>query len=188
MKNTKKIITLIIVAIILIILLGPLQIQNKILKIIYPQKYIETISIYAKKYNIDENLILATIKSESNFNEKAVSNKGALGLMQLMEETAIDIAPQLNLSITKENVKQEMLNPEENIEVGTKCLSNLLQKYKNIELALTAYNAGAGNVDKWIEQGIIKDDGTDIENVPFQETNNYVRSILRDYEIYKNLY
>ena len=55
-------------------------------------------------------------------------------------------------------------------------------------LALAAYNAGMGNVNTWIETGVIKKDGTDIENIPFKETNNYVRKIVRDYQIYLNLY
>ena len=53
---------------------------------------------------------------------------------------------------------------------------------------LTAYNAGSGNVDKWLTEETISADGSDIENVPFRETNNYVRKILRDYEIYKDIY
>ena len=57
-----------------------------------------------------------------------------------------------------------------------------------MELALAAYNAGIGNVNKWIEDGIIKEDGSNIENIPYKETNNYVRGILRDYAIYRNLY
>ena len=64
----------------------------------------------------------------------------------------------------------------------------MLQKYNNTELALAAYNAGSGNVDNWINKGTLKNDGSDIENIPFNETNNYVRKILRDYEIYKELY
>ena len=58
----------------------------------------------------------------------------------------------------------------------------------NEELALIAYNAGFGNVDKWIQDGTIKPDGSDLENVPFKETNNYVRKILRDYDVYKEIY
>ena len=71
--------------------------------------------------------------------------------------------------------------------MGTKYLSILLEKYQSVELAVTAYNAGIGTVDNWIEKGIIKNDGSDIENVPYKETNNYVRKILRDYKIYSNL-
>ena len=63
-----------------------------------------------------------------------------------------------------------------------------VEKYKNKELAVAAYNAGIGTVDTWIEKGIIKQDGSDIENIPFKETNNYVRKILKNYEIYNKLY
>ena len=59
-----------------------------------------------------------------------------------------------------------------------------LEKYGNIEVALAAYNAGIGTIDNWIKRGIIKADGSDIENVPYKETNNYVRKIIRDYKVY----
>ena len=55
-------------------------------------------------------------------------------------------------------------------------------------LALTAYNAGIGNVQTWINSGVIRKDGADIENIPYKETNNYVRKIIRDYKIYMSLY
>lgn len=64
----------------------------------------------------------------------------------------------------------------------------MLEKYNNYPVALAAYNAGIGNVDEWIKKGIIKKDGSDIENIPYKETNNYVRKIIRDYRIYRELY
>ena len=64
----------------------------------------------------------------------------------------------------------------------------MLNKYECVEVALAAYNAGSGNVDKWIKDGIIKADGSDIENIPYKETNTYVRKIMRDYKIYKQLW
>ena len=84
--------------------------------------------------------------------------------------------------------KEDLTNPEINIKLGTKYFSTLYETYKNIPIALTAYNAGSGNVDKWLTEETISADGSDIENVPFRETNNYVRKILRDYEIYKDIY
>ena len=63
-----------------------------------------------------------------------------------------------------------------------------MQKYQNQEVALAAYNAGTGTVDSWIEKGIIRKDGTDIEKIPYKETNQYVRKIVRDYKIYEDLY
>lgn len=68
-------------------------------------------------------------------------------------------------------------------------MAKLLNRYnKNYILAIAAYNAGIGNVDKWLEQGIISSDASNIENIPFKETNMYVRKILRDYKIYERLY
>ena len=108
--------------------------------------------------------------------------------MQLMPQTAEDIAKKLDIEVTKEEISKKLLEPEFNINLGTKYISNLLAKYSNIELALTAYNAGSGNVDTWVENGTLMADGSNIENIPYKETNNYVRKILRDYEIYKKFY
>ena len=106
--------------------------------------------------------------------------------MQLLEETAIERSK----IIYKEDIKEDDLyNPETNIKLGTSYYAYLLDYYKqNNILALTAYNAGIGNEDSWIKEGIIKADGTDLENIPYKETNNYVRKILRDYQIYLKLY
>ena len=151
---------------------------------VYKLEYTEYVKKYANEYNVDEYLIYAIIKAESNFKQDAVSHRGAKGLMQLMYSTAEDISKRINIELNENNI----LDPDININLGTKYISMLIQKYNNINLALAAYNAGSGNVDGWIEKGTLKSDGTDIENVPFTETNNYVRKILRDYEIYKNIY
>ena len=142
-----------------------------------------TIKKYAKEYNVDEYLIYAIIKAESNFEQDAVSHRGAKGLMQLMYSTAEDIAKRIGIELNEENI----LEPDININLGTKYISMLIQKYNNTNLALAAYNAGSGNVDKWIKDGTIKADGSDIENIPYKETNTYVRKIMRDYKIYNEL-
>ena len=107
--------------------------------------------------------------------------------MQLIESTEQEICKKVDLQLTDAELKEKLLEPEININIGTKYLSILIEKYENIEIAITAYNAGIGTVDNWIEKGIIKSDGSDIENIPYKETNNYVRKILRDYKIYTNL-
>ncbi len=104
--------------------------------------------------------------------------------MQLMETTADDVARKMNIDFKIDLLYQA----EDNIKIGTKYYKTLYDKYKNNAVALMAYNAGSGNVDRWIQEGTIKSDGTDAENIPYKETNNYVRKILRDYEIYKKLY
>lgn len=182
MKN-KLIIFFILISILIIIFSG----FTIILKQIYPKKYENIVKTYAQKYQVDELLIYAIIKAESNFKEEVVSNSGAIGLMQIMESTAEEIANELN--IEDFTGIEDLKNIETNIEFGVKYFSDLLKEYdNNYLLALAAYNAGKGNVIKWINNGIIKSDGSDIENIPFKETNIYVRKIVRDYEIYQKIY
>ena len=171
--------------IIIILLVIYIICKNNILKFFYKDNYRGYVEEYAEKYEVDKYLIFAIIKAESNFEEKAISNADAKGLMQIMDSTAAEIAEMVEIKLEDEN---SLLDPRINIELGTKYISILNEKYNNINLALAAYNAGSGNVDKWIEQEILKADGSDIENIPFKETNNYVRKILRDYNIYKEIY
>ena len=184
---TKKQITITAIVLILCMIIAFLNIPIRIQKIIYKKDYEEYVQKYAQEYNVDENLIYALIKAESNFNSKAKSSKAAIGLMQLMESTAQDVCKKTDLQISSDELSEKLLEPDININIGTKYLSILIQKYGNIEIAITAYNAGIGTVDTWIEKGIINADGSNVENIPYKETNNYVRKILRDYKIYTNL-
>ncbi len=154
------------------------------MKIFYPTKYNQYVEKYSNEYNVDPYLVYACIKAESNFKQDAISGKKAYGLMQLIQTTAQEVAKTLQIEIDEKSV----MEPETNIRLGTKYISQLISKYNNIELALAAYNAGSGKVDSWIAEGTLKTDGSNIENIPFKETNNYVRKILKDYKIYKDLY
>ncbi len=188
-KGKKNKVIIIALFLVLIVgLLGPIGFGEKMMKIMYSKKYENLVVIYSEKYQVDSDLIFALIKAESNFNSSAVSGKGAKGLMQLMEETAKDVSKKTDLKIEPDEIGEKLLQADVNIELGTKYISILLEKYNNTAIALTAYNAGIGTVDNWIEKGVIKKDGEDIQNIPYKETNNYVRKILRDYKIYKKLY
>ena len=181
-QNAKKLLVM-AVAIMILTAIVVICINKLMIKIMYKKDYSEYISKYSAKYEVDENLIYALIKAESNFKADAISNKNAYGLMQLIQSTAEEVANKNDIEVTAENI----LEPEVNIELGTIYISTLLKKYDCTEIALAAYNAGIGNVDKWIENGTIKQDGSDIENIPFKETNNYVRKIMRDYKIYSEM-
>lgn len=186
LKSIKKsIVSVFIIIIILVLLFSIIRIQDIIIKEIYPKKYSEYVEKYALEYGVDSMLIYAIIKAESNFKPGIKSNSNAMGLMQLLDETAKETAKKIGLDYTEGC----LYDPETNIRLGIKYYSELLEEYdNNYMLALTAYNAGTGNVKKWIEQGIIKSDGSNIEDIPYKETNNYVRKIVRDYNIYKDLY
>ena len=162
-----------------------LNIENKILMYLYPKKYEEYVNMYSEELKIDPMLTFAIIKTESNFRENVVSKSGAIGLMQLMENTAKEQAIKLNIEYSKDI----LYNPQENLRIGLNYFNTLLDYYnQNYILAFAAYNAGLGNVQKWINEGIIKKDGSDIENIPFKETNMYVRKIIKNYETYKKIY
>ena len=180
-KKAKRVLYILIILIIGFILV--INIKEQMMKSMYKKEYSEYVEKYSKEYNVEADLIYAIIKAESNFKPDAVSNKNAQGLMQLMYATAEEVAQKNGIELNEENI----LEPEINIKIGTKYISELLEKYECMEVALAAYNAGSGNVDKWIKEGIIKADGSDIENIPFKETNTYVRKILRDYKIYQEI-
>ncbi len=180
MKIRKIIIA--IITIILLIICG-VKIYIQVLKIIYPQTYSEYVEKYSEEYEIDSKWIYALIKAESNFNSNSVSQSGAIGLMQLMETTAEEVASDIGM----ENI--DLKDPESNIRLGTKYFTDLISYYEgNYYLAIVAYNAGIGTVAKWINNGIIQEDGSDIENIPYKETNNYIRKVLKNYRTYEYLY
>ena len=185
----KKIIKLIIVLLIVIaLILGCYKcfnIEEKILRYVYPKKYSEYVYKYSEELGIDPLLTLSIIKTESNFKENTVSRSGAIGLMQLMDNTAKEQAQKLNIEYQKETLYE----PEKNIQIGLTYFKNLLDQFnENYILAFAAYNAGIGNVKNWILEGKIKSDGSYYENIPFPETNMYVRKVVRNYKIYKELY
>lgn len=170
-------------AIIILIYTVGVVINKQMIKKLYKKDYSEYVSKYSKEYDVEENLIYALIKAESNFDVKAESHQNAKGLMQLMDSTAEQIANKCQIKLTEDNI----FDPDININLGTQYIAALLKKYECMEVALAAYNAGIGNVDKWIKNGIIKPDGSDVENIPYKETNTYVRKIMRDYKVYKSL-
>ena len=163
-----------------------IRVQDIILRRIFPKEYSEYVERYAAEFDIDPLLIYSIIKAESNFDQRARSRVGAIGLMQVMEPTAIEVAQGLGIDIYDTS---KLYQPSINIRIGVAYFRTLKDLYDgNKNLAIIAYNGGRGNVSAWIAEGVIQPDGSDPENVPFPETNMYIRRILRNYEIYRRIY
>ena len=147
---------------------------------VYPKKYEADVKKYARMYDIDEELIFSVIKAESNFNKNAVSKKGAVGLMQIMGDTALWVSERIGISDYSE---ENLTLPDKNIEIGAYYLSYLLDLYDDdVKCALAAYNAGPANVNEWLN-------GTKIlREIPFPETEKYVKKAQRYIKIYRLLY
>lgn len=126
----------------------------------------------AAREDLSPCFLEAVILTESKFDKKAVSHVGAVGMMQLMPETAQWISAESGLPA------ESLSRPEENIPLGAWYLNHLLQVYHNNEvLALAAYNAGPGNVDQWIEDYSWEEGFTDMNEIPFPETREFVKSV-----------
>ena len=175
-KLIKRMIIFIILLAITFVLVRIVRVQDIILRQVYPIKYEEYVEKYASQNGLDKYMVYAIIKTESNFKADVKSESNAIGLMQLLESTAVERA---NYIDEKNVTEEELYEPETNIKLGTDYYAYLLNHYAgNNVLALVAYNAGMGNVDTWVKEGVIEADGSDIENIPYRETNNYVRKIL----------
>lgn len=159
--------------------------------IIYPKNYNKYVQNAAKTFSLDEHLIYTIMKIESNFDEKAISSKGAKGLMQVMDATSLEVYSKVSKVIDLSyDVKEDIYMPELNILIGSAYLKQLMIRYNNnYKLALAAYNAGMGNVDKWIREktiDITKDNF--YEDIPFTETKEYVIKGIRTRNAYDFLY
>lgn len=159
--------------------------RQMVLQMQYPMNYRECVEKYAAQNELDPYLVYAVIKVESRFHADAVSHAGARGLMQLMEETARDSAKKLNVTV---QLPEDLLDPDKNVMLGTYYLKSLLKSYGNLELALAAYNGGTGNVQKWLKDKDLSDGKGGLTQIPFEETEKYVRKVLNAYEQYQNLY
>ena len=131
-------------------------------------------------------MIYALIRTESEFDPDAVSSAHAMGLMQLTEDTfrwAQSRSPEA------ESIPEEALfDPETNIRYGVMVLSLLREQFSDTGVLLAAYNAGIGNVRKWLADPTYSDDGSTLKAIPFPETAAYVEKIPAAQEMYRELY
>ena len=153
--------------------------------IVYPLEHYELIEKYSKQYGLDPAMVCALIQAESGFNADATSPKGAKGLMQLMDDTASWIAPQI--PIENFNVFR-IKEPELNIQLGCWYLGYLNKRFDgDLTLMVAAYNAGSGNIDKWLDNEKYSADGKTLDKIPYTETKKYVRKIKINQYVYRLL-
>jgi len=155
-------------------------------KIIYPYPHRIIIEKYAVQYGVDPLFVLAVIREESKFLPQSESHKGAKGLMQLMPSTAQSIAESIG---DKAYSDEDLLDPEKNIQYGTWYLASLQKLFSNNQtLVIAAYNGGRGHVQEWIKSGQIDPQNIRQQDIPFQETRDYVGRVLHSYQKYIKLY
>ena len=167
---------------------GPITSERRaIWEIAYPNAFRELIVSHSKTADeLDPDLLQALMREESALDPKALSWAGALGLCQLMPATAAGVAMQLKL---KRPQQAQLLDPDLNIQLGARYLSDLVIRQKGIKpFALASYNAGEGAVSRWRRENGDEDLAAWVELVPLQETRGYVKRVLRSYNTYKLLY
>ncbi len=153
---------------------------------LYPYPYREIVERYAAEYKVDSVLAASVIMSESKFKNDVHSHRGAIGLMQLMPETAQWIAGQLDDGAFS---VERLHEPETNIRYGIWYLASLEKEFNGNEvLVLAAYNAGRGNVHEWMEQNHWSMDFKNVTEIPYEETRAYVVSVLKNRQKYRELY
>ena len=148
----------------------------------YPLAYRAEIADSATRHRISPYLVAAVINAESSWGPERVSGAGAIGLMQVMPQTARDLAASKRVD-SREFPPDKLLDPATNIEYGTAYLRYLVDRYHEVEMALAAYNAGLTRVDQWAKKGV--DIRTAIE---FPETKQYVLKVMRGKDRYEALH
>jgi soluble lytic murein transglycosylase len=145
-------------------------------RIRYPLEYQTIIKGHAENYDLDPALLAAVIYRESKFDPKARSSSGAIGLMQLLPDTAEGIALHTG---GQKFVVTDLYDPEINVRYGSFYLRRLMRKYGDTRLALAAYNAGQANVDEWIAED---------KGIEFPETRQYVDEVMELRDVYAKSY
>jgi soluble lytic murein transglycosylase len=157
---------------------------TEILKIIFPVAYWDLIRKYAEQFNVDPYMSAALIAQESTFVPDIKSYANAWGLTQLMPATARQYARTLNLAYTA----KLLTNPEANIRIGMAYLSAKMREFGEMHLALASYNAGERAVHRWVNERPEMPQDEFIDDIPYPQTNNYVKKLLSTAEDYRRLY
>lgn len=153
---------------------------------LYPIKYQETVEAVAQEYDLPPSLLYAVIHTESGFRPDARSSADAKGLMQITDDT-YNWARQIGKTGEKKDTSV-LYDPEKNIRYGGLILRLLYKEFDNTETVLAAYNAGQGHVRSWLMNPDYSEDGNQLDDIPFSETKQYVRRVLRTQKRYQRFY
>jgi soluble lytic murein transglycosylase len=157
----------------------------------YPRRYVKEIEGAARRAGLPPALLFAIVREESSFDPRAISPQRAIGLTQVIWETAQDMARDAGIRLRS---RADLFRPRVNAELGARFLARLVRNYRGRWiLAAAAYNAGPGNVDRWLAERGLRRDGPVaedelVEEIPFEETRRYVRKVLSSYVAYRYLY
>ena len=150
----------------------------------YPTGLLPTIKLQGAK-GVDPYLIAAIIREESQYDVKAVSRVGAIGLMQVMPSTANNVAQRVGLPAV---LREDLFDQETNIRIGVRYVEQLLEQFSgNLVYTIASYNAGPIAVGNWIAQYRGQSQDEFVELIPYQETRQYVKRVLRTYREYVRL-
>jgi soluble lytic murein transglycosylase len=159
-------------------LISKMPYREELHELFYPLAFNTEIEEAAKKNNIDPILVLSVIREESRFDREARSIAGALGLMQLMPQTARKFDRHVKIALKNSN---ELYDPGTNILIGSYYLKHLIKTFNSIPVAIAAYNAGEEAVKEWLKKGSYGTIDEFIEDIPYDETRNYVKKVLTTY-------
>jgi soluble lytic murein transglycosylase len=152
---------------------------------LFPKPYWSDLKKFSSSNALDPYLVASLIRQESEFNPAAVSRANAVGLMQLLPKVGRGVAKQEKL---RHFSTQQLFTPGVNMQLGTRYFRSMVDKFGAFEYALAAYNAGADRVEDWLGQGKYRDPQEFVESIPFTETREYVQAILRNANVYRQLY
>jgi soluble lytic murein transglycosylase len=153
---------------------------------LFPKAYWTDLRKYSALNGLDPYLVASLIRQESEFNALALSRANAVGLMQLLPVTGKAVAKRVKL---KGYSAPQLYTPAVNLQLGTRYFKDMVDKYNGqFEYALAAYNAGSDRVGDWLGQGHYRDAQEFVESIPFTETREYVQAILRNANVYRQLY
>lgn len=152
---------------------------------LFPKAYWGDLKRFSTQNELDPYLVASLIRQESEFNPNAISRANAVGLMQLLPVTGKKVAKEVNMHHFNPS---QLYTPTVNLQLGTRYFKAMVDKFGSFEYALAAYNAGSDRVQDWLAEGKYRDPQEFVESIPFTETREYVQAILRNANVYKQLY